>query len=330
MDTNAAYKAIQKYLENTPLMLIGSGNSCANGIPGMSELAQEIVRELDAKYSGDKAWDALKASICSGVDLETAMGRVSFSEELLCDVSICTWKFISYYDFLLFDKVIHKKVLIDLGELIKHLMATHPQKLNIITTNYDRVIEYSCDQHDVSINAFTQGRYLQTIDASVSPTTRCVNLLKIHGSLDWFERATGTLCCIPLQREIPLGMRPKIIAPGSEKYRAILRPPNRAILSAMDNLIHTSQSYLCIGYGFNDEQIQNNLIEEIGKGKPIVVVTKKLSDASHALIKTHAKKFAIIEEDDATCGTHIDTDQGELVVDDRLWTVSDFTIKILY
>ena len=49
-DIDSCYKLIQNYLKETPLILVGSGNSCACGIPGMSGIAQELVSKLDTDW----------------------------------------------------------------------------------------------------------------------------------------------------------------------------------------------------------------------------------------------------------------------------------------
>jgi hypothetical protein len=69
-----------------------------------------------------------------------------------------------------------------------------------------------------------------------------------------------------------------IVTPGNRKYRETHNDPFRTVISEADRAIRKSTSYLCIGYGFNDEHIQPIILDENrNKKKPIVIVTKGLT-----------------------------------------------------
>lgn len=329
-DIDSCYKLIQSYLKEPPLILVGSGNSCACGIPGMSGIAQELISKLDMEYSTDTQWKIFKRNIQGGLDLEAALVNVDCCPALLQSICKCIWEYITESDLVLFRKIVQGTIDIGLGELLKYLMETHPQKINVITTNYDRVIEYGCDRYDVEVDTYSKGMYKQHIDVTSDHRSRVVKLLKIHGSLDWFEDVRGRTISIPLQSKIPDGMIPKIISPGDTKYRKILiGTPYREILGEMDRLIKQASCYLCIGYGFNDEQIQELIFTEAEKGKPIVIVTKKLLDSPKQKVISHAKNYAIIEQDDDPTYSSISTNEGNIKIEDELWSVTGLTIKVL-
>lgn len=330
-DIDSCYKLIQNYLKETPLILVGSGNSCACGIPGMSGIAQELISKLDSDYSTDTQWQKFKQNIQSGLDLEAALVNVDCCPDLIQSICKCIWEYITKYDLDLFRKIAHRTTDIGMGDLLKYLMETHPQKINVITTNYDRVIEYGCDLYDVEVDTYSKGMYKQHLDVNSDHRARVVKLLKIHGSLDWFEDERGRTISIPLQSEIPDGMIPKIISPGDLKYRKILvGTPYRDILGEMDRLIKQASCYLCIGYGFNDEQIQELIFMEAEKGKPIVIVTKKLLDSPKQKVISHAKNYIIIEQDDVLTFSSISTNEGNIKIEDELWSVVGLTNRILY
>lgn len=328
--TDSCYKLVQEYLKETPLILVGSGNSCANGIPGMQGLARELVLKLDSEYSTDVEWQKLKRNLGAGLDLESAMVNIDCCSALQRSICECIWEYLTVADLQLFNQIVHMTADISLGELLQYLLGTHPQKLNVITTNYDRVIEYSCDRYDIEVDSYSRGMYKKHIVVDQEHRARVVKLLKIHGSLDWFEDEKGRTISIPLQSKIPAGMIPKIISPGDLKYRKILGIPYRNILNEMDRLIKEAACYLCIGYGFNDEQIQEQIFAEAEKGKPIVVVTKQLSDDPKQKIISRAKNYAIIEQDTVPEFSCVSTNKGDIRIEDELWSVTGLTIKILY
>jgi hypothetical protein len=120
-------------------------------------------------------------------------------------------------------------------------------------------------------------------------------------------------------------MKPKIIPPGPDKFRLVLRPPFHAVIHLADELIARSHGFLCIGYGFRDEQIQNGMIQEIKQAKPIVVVTKKMSDKSMAILSESASHYVVIQESDEEGHTDFLMENGErMEIEGNYWQVEDF------
>jgi hypothetical protein len=234
---------------------------------------------------------------------------------------------VSQKDFALFDKLVAgTEPTIALGELLKFMYEPHPQQVNVVTTNYDRTIEYACDQTGLPVNDLSSGVYLKRLKSGgLTVRKKAVNLLKVHGSLDWFEDGEGDVRSIPLQKIIPAGMKPKIIPPGPDKFRSVLQPPCHAVIHLADELIARSHGFLCIGYGFRDEQIQNGMIQEIKRGKPIVVVTKKMSDKSMAILSESASLYVVIQESDEEGHTDfLMKDEERMEIEGNYWQVGDF------
>jgi hypothetical protein len=137
-----------------------------------------------------------------------------------------------------------------------------------------------------------------------------------------FKDKDNFVYSIPLQRTIPSGFIPEIITPGANKYRALLTSQCADMKHQADNLVEKAKSFLCIGYGFNDSQIQRNISEGIKNGKPIVVVTKQLSDAAAGLIINSCSKYVIIQEDtgDST-KSDIFINKERFQIEGTYWTV---------
>ncbi|WP_372663783.1 SIR2 family protein [Cohnella sp.] len=329
MEQGDVFKIIQKYTQDVPLILIGTGGTIPYGIPGMSQLADHLIAQVGAKHNSDKDWSLFQERLTAGLDLESALTGLNLSEQTMYDITSSTWKLITQHDLKLFYKMLKNEITLTLGKLLRAMCVPHPMQVNVITTNYDRIIEYSCDQFNLSINTLCDGRYMRLIDTELVKRNHKVNLLKVHGSLDWFEHENGNVYSLPLQSNIPEQMHPKIIPPGSEKYRSIAQPPCRDVIHIADNFIAKAESFLCIGYGFNDEQIQTNIISAIRKGKPIVVVTKKLSDTALTMISKNAVKYVVIQESitsgytDFLMKDAMHTEKGEF------WKIEDF-YNILY
>lgn len=296
MNKSEVFKTIQQYLSDVPLLLIGTGGTIPCGIPGMVELSEHLIHELDDKYRDDIEWIKFTSNLKSGKDLESALTNLTLKQEILDDIAIQTWHLVNKADLNFLYGLINHKVDFPIANLIKRFYEPNPQCVNIITTNYDRIIEYACDQIYVNVDKRFIGYYIKSFSNIKLQTKKIVNLIKVHGSLDLYKDKDGFVYSIPLQGNIPNGLIPEIVTPGENKYRSILTGEYRDLVHIADDLINTAKSYLCIGYGFNDEQIQRNIISGIHDGKPIVVVTKAISDKSLSLIERNSEKYVIIRE----------------------------------
>ena len=128
-----------------------------------------------------------------------------------------------------------------------------------------------------------------------------------------------------MQVAVPAGFVPDIVPPGSNKYRTVLQGVHRDLLHQADNFIKAATGFLCIGYGFNDEQIQATMLEEIKLGKPVIVVTKSVSDSAASLLRNSSNNYVVIQE--ATDTVH----QTEFIVNgehvyaiENYWSIDGF------
>lgn len=159
MDTSEIFRIIQKYTEANPLFFVGSGASAAYGLPGMGKLGEHLLESLSSKYASDSDWQHFEDNIKLGKDLESAMTDIVFKEEIIDDIRKETWKLISEKDLEIFSDVVFGNKEIALSKLIKIYYQSHPQKVDIITTNYDRLIEYACDKVRIPLNTGFSGYY---------------------------------------------------------------------------------------------------------------------------------------------------------------------------
>lgn len=295
METDALFKLIQQSVKSPPLILVGSGGSAPYGLPSMWDLGNHLKVTLDSKYSGDYFWDRFIEDLENGQDLESALSNKTLKEEIIDDIKKETWKLISDKDLKLFEDVIFTKKELSIGRLIKKFYQTSSKCVNVLTTNYDRVIEYACDSLGLPIYNGYSGLYTKYFNHNFQKRN-AVNIVKVHGSLDTFRDVHGETIGIPLLKELRTGLTPEIITPGLSKYQYVLKGNIREMLHEADQLIDEANSFLCIGYGFNDEHIQEKIITKINKGTPIVVITKKLADKAAHLIIEKSNHSVIIEE----------------------------------
>jgi hypothetical protein len=299
-------KQAQDYHSKTPLIILGSGASAAYGMPGMYALAAYLIQNVDiSEYvhtEDEQRWRQFSDLLGEGVDLETALHQVNLSENLTAEVIKATWSLINSKDAEIFEQHLQGEINFALSKLLSHLFNTSNKVVDILTTNYDRLAEYACDWMGLyHYSGFSSGSFRRLVPENYLISHRRVNIWKVHGSIDWFRVPEKEIIALPLRSSIPESYEPQIVTPGTQKYQRTHLPPYRDIIKNADEAITRASSYLCVGYGFNDEHIQPKLMEKCSRyNAPITVITHKLS---------HAAKKQIVNGDLAhylaiECGDH--------------------------
>lgn len=323
MELETFFTAVQSIIADTPLFLIGSGCSAALGLPGMAELGDHLISSLDSKYRGVPCWDQFHHNLVSGDDLETALTGITLTDDISNDIQCETWCLLSPRDLAVFDRVLFDHQVLPLGAMLKKFYQAHPKRINVITTNYDRIIEYSCDSAKLPVTTGFDGCYLKQYSNSFK-NKDSVNLIKIHGSLDTFRDPYGVTVTVPMLHELCPGLIPEIIMPGLHKYEAVLRGTHRPLLIEAEHMINDARSFLCIGYGFNDTQIQEGILTKARAGTPLIVLTKKVSESAARLLANNAVNYVSIQEGEVSGTTEVCINRDMHVFDGTFWSIDGF------
>lgn len=290
-------KIIQKYLENNPVIVLGSGASIPYGLPSMSELSKllkEKITPIDDK-SGTKFLSDLEKTN----DLEKSLQNIELSQDLLVVVVREIWNFMNEKDFELYNKFLNDYSSFSLQKMFAKLLQSSSKHVKVVTTNYDRIAEYAGDLCGANVYTGFSGRYILNFGQryfSNALNQERVDVWKVHGSLDWFKNGDKVFSS-PISKEIPENSIPLMVTPGIAKYQQTHSDPYRTIISNADDALVNASCFLCIGYGFNDEHIQPKLIQQIKqKDIPIVVVVKELSSAGKELLLKKKTRSVVLEE----------------------------------
>lgn len=321
---------IQKFLSGNPSILVGSGCSVPYGLPTMGKLADEIVSALNQKFETEPSWIEFVSQLTATQNLESALEAVSMKDSIHDEIIRVVWECITRCDTSAFLSFLQNGQFPDISKIIAKCVQT-ATKTNIITTNYDRLIEYSIDEAVGKCNSGFSGNYIKKfIGFDTSTTKRAVNLYKVHGSIDWFKNNEyGSTISVDLKESSLFGHKfsPMIVTPGNRKYKETHNDPFRTVIAEADKAIRESSSYLCIGYGFNDEHIQPIIIDENrSKKKPVVIVTKgitqKMIDLFHANIEYPC---LIITENEQNGGSTVYFNKDDCkIYDQPFWKMSEF------
>lgn len=339
MTNEPLLKQIQKWTNTVPLVVLGSGASVPYNLPSMWVLGNHLINTIHFSEDINKdSFEDFKRKFDETNDLERALTEANPNAEVVSKIVNATWSFINEADLTAYDYIICSTNDVPLSRLIKHYLNTANSKLSIITTNYDRIAEYASSLAKAFIyNGYTQnhiGYFSEKIRNNQLNKLRGfdgqVNILKVHGSLDWFKTTNDDNVQLPLRRCIPDGFSPSIVTPGNSKYLHTHSEPYRTIFTMADEEIKAAEGYLCIGYGFNDVHVQPNLIDQIRNGKPIIVITKKLTDQTkQAIIDNNCKNYVLVEQEGESATRFISSYYGEYIEDNSsYWELSEFLTLI--
>jgi hypothetical protein len=330
-------KQAQDYYGKVPLIVLGSGASAAYGMSGMSALASYLIKNTDiAELSSRDAnsWSEFCGLLNSNVDLESALHRVTMSEELTERIIKLTWTLINGEDLNIFEQFLQGNVNFGLGKLVSHMFRSSISNINIITTNYDRLAEYACEKEGFHhYTGFTHGFFRQIVRPNDIKVNRKINIWKVHGSIDWFKSPLDDIVGLPHLKSVPPQYEPQIVTPGTQKYQRTHLEPYRSIINNADQAITAATSYLCVGYGFNDEHIQPKLMMKCARqDAPLTVVTYALSDAARRyIIDGRIRNYLAIER-----GAHDDQsiiysslEETPITINKNIWSLDGYLTLIM-
>lgn len=275
------FKVIQKFLKDPPVIIWGSGATIPYGLPSMDDLKKSLQSQNIVSLKENK-------------NLEVELGEIQDTEKIN--------KIRAFIRSKIFKKDIEclKQAIEDINyfsavnKMIEKFCEAHPQKINIITTNYDRVLEYAISKLGYNYTDGFTGKQLSQFDQDNFKTKNIINLKKVHGSLNWSSLDDSEPFFLTHDYENNK-LNPLMVLPAKNKFQDTHKEPYRTIITKSDEAINKAKSFLVVGFGFNDEHITPKLDDRIRKNIPIVVITKKATDSCLKKLQ-NAKNYCLLEE----------------------------------
>lgn len=281
-----------RYLSSThfPKLIIGTGLSIAMGVPGMEKLAIKLEEEISnckdvnlllkwKKYS-----DKIKTE-----GLEAALLEVSSEEEVFVEkIKQITGMFILEEEYKIHNHIITKDSGIsNLLNYLANTVSVNNSIIDIMTPNYDRIIELICDKLKLTITLGFNGGLYQQFDERIlqnpysyfNKDVKLVRIFKPHGSVNWIkevdiEYQTNDYQLLKNKKEFI-----NIISPGSMKYKyGLINETFRCHREIFNKLITDptrSYSLFIYGYGFNDQHF-NTVFQNTKKN--VLVLTRSINE----------------------------------------------------
>ncbi len=336
-DTNSdVYEFAQECISKSPVIILGSGASATYGMPGMPGLKDHLLKvtfPTTAEQEDVRKWTEFLTRL-NNTDLETALNEVQLSGILINHVVEKTWDLLAPLEHQVFERAVVDHDLFPLTKLFLHLFNSTRNELHVVTPNYDRLAEYAADSAKIAhYTGFHYGN-IRTRVVNGRPRihigntpARTVNIWKVHGSLDWFRDNDGIVVGLPVSTVRPPNVSPVIVTPGIEKFRLTHDEPFLSIKSEADRALQNADSYLCIGYGFNDTHLQTTLVERCrGKEVPLVLLTKTISPTAKAFLSTgKCSHYLAIEESATGCRIYNkEFPTGKDIAGESIWELGEF------
>lgn len=166
--------------------------------------------------------------------------------------------------------------------LIKKLSRLLPSnsRLNIVTTNYDRLFEeaasslgfwvfdgFSFSNPPIFDADIFDWKLVKEIPNSKTQELKyrsnMINLLKIHGSVDWERDEKGQLIKILTYKQNDV-INPVMIFPSSEKYMQSYQEPYFSLMTKFQELLRKPNTlFMTVGFSFADNHIFEMILQSI-------------------------------------------------------------------
>lgn len=344
LDPSSVKKVLQDHLQEGLLLIVGTGLSIAEGVPGMAALAEHLKLVIPEKLasSPDSAWSDVVAALDRGDHLEAAMGKASLQSTTVDAIIEATATLVSTREKDVFESVLTGKRVLPFTTFAKHLFKAG-KKFHLITSNYDRLIELAAEAAGIGVDSRFVGHLYGRSDPKRSADAHresyvsgknalfralpCLCVHKPHGSLDWFEVDGKVIRCSRDMDGIPV-----IITPGASKYRESFRWAFDDQRTSGNRGASKATRLMFIGYGFNDDHLEQYLCPGFKVAKPSVILTKDLSENGRKVVANSkgVDVIAFCAVSSTDLRTRIIHSSGdELIVDEQLWNLEGFNRGVL-
>lgn len=350
MDLDAIYQEIQERLRKQLALIIGTGSSISVDFAfGMGALESHLKSVIPLTINGDKQaeseWGLVLDNLKKRIDFENSLNVVK-SDLLLENIIVETGRHVAKVNYdNISDISIGNIPIIALFERLKNVLSYTNPIIDIITPNYDLIIENALSHCDIEYNDGFYGGIQKKFDwieseqlfnrlennrktgktyPKVYPHIR---LHKVHGSLNYFVKHENVYRNDSLSYFEAVDDYDRfIITPGETKHKRIVE--NRHFYREMDNSIDKAQTYLFIGYGFNDIDIDKKICQNIKQvSRKAIIVTKDLIGNALKIIDDNPEIIAI--SDNYKGGATIRHKGIEIQHDKPIWQIDEFANEIL-
>lgn len=342
VDEKKLLETLQDFLQEGIVLVIGSGLSASYGIPGMAQLAAHLQANVPQSLTPpDNAdWTIVHAKLNAGAGLENALQDVHISPTLLDILTRECAACIEDKERQALLSIAASSSISPLGRLVQHTLKA-VREVHIITPNYDRLIECQIEKASIPIDTGYVGTYVARYDSARSALAhkeyvaegrhvravhqRHVHIHKPHGSLDWYI-FDNQVMRIPERLSLPRA----IITPGLTKYRSGYSPCYEQQRIPATRVLEKAQRILVIGYGFNDDQLEQSWCPNLTTDKQLVILTRALTPNAAQIVQSCGTVCALCEDPANASSTQVyQSCDGPRICSKSLWHIEGFVKEVV-
>lgn len=199
-------------------------------------------------------------------------------------------------------------------DFVKRLAQKSDPSIKVFSLNYDPLIERAAERARVRLCDGFAGHEHAYFDGSMfeerigrirgtykgrqfDETTRPVHLLKLHGSLGWYECSLQGVRRCTFSSPIPASTKRLMIPPQRRKANDTMTPPYLSLWSVFRGTLGQNavpiNRLACFGYGFLDEHVNPVIEDALARTDfSLLIFTRELADPAWA--RWSAKKNAVV------------------------------------
>ncbi len=265
---------------NISKLIVGNGLSMIYGVPGMKTLAEHLEKEIDKSSVKmlKEIWKKHHNDIRIN-GLEAGLAGLTQTENILVDaIKPITARYILESEEKLHTSILEENTgFFRLLVYLSGTVSTGKKVIDIMTPNYDRIIEIVCDKLGIGVitgfNGSLYGKFNKNLLKQPTEVYNCkkrtwVRLFKPHGSINWVNEEGNEYLTNDYEILKEKAEYIEIVTPGSSKYRVgMTNNTFRCMREEFNELLNPEDNYslLIYGYGFNDDHFDTALFDSFQK-----------------------------------------------------------------
>ena len=321
-----------------PKLILGTGLSRTYNLPGMKELGEELKREFDLSSDSDikDLWLKKEKHIFE-YGLEEGLKDLNLSypiqRKFVTLTKEITAKFILNEELDKINEIYNNQG--GFYKLLKYLrdsVSTNNPILDVMTPNYDRVIELVSDKLGIRVFSGFSGEVFSNFDCANLRNPRNIfntkefllRLFKPHGSLNWINKSDILISTNDSKFLLNEYKNIDIVTPGSSKYEiSLINPTYNGIRECFNSQLNDSKpfSMLFFGYGFNDEHFNSTLYARF-ETTPTLIISKFIKPEIIDMAHKNKNLIIICEIDNKNILIYKKT---KYETKEQLWNLDIFT-----
>ena len=203
-------------------------------------------------------------------------------------------------------------------EFMRRLAQRPGPAIKVFTLNFDPLIERAAEQARVRLSDGFVGHEHAFFDPAVFEeriyriqgtfrsrqayeTAKPIQLLKLHGSVGWYECETNGIRRCSFTSTIPENTKRLMIPPSRRKASDTMSPPYSALWSAFRGALGQDRvpmnRLVCVGYSFRDEHVNAVIENALARTDfTVLIFTRDLPDAAWTRWSTKRNVIVVTEK----------------------------------